>query len=74
VNWQDPNLPPGFITLRQQLGIGAGLTVHAAANFHVTLEYFYALFQWYKPTPAPAGQGFPHQVLNFVNAGVTYDF
>ena len=28
------------------------MTFHAADNFHFTLEYFRAMFQWYKPTPA----------------------
>ena len=40
-----------YVTIRQQLGIGAGLTVHAAENFHFTFEYFHAIFQWCKPTP-----------------------
>jgi hypothetical protein len=70
----DPAASVGFVTLRQQIGIGAGMTFHAADNFHVTLEYFYAMWQWYKPTPAAPGQSNPQQVGNFINAGVTYDF
>jgi hypothetical protein len=76
LDWKtgNPTASVTFITIRQQLGVGAGMTFHAADNLHVTLEYFYAMYQWYKPTPAPAGQANPQQVANFVNAGVTYDF
>lgn len=63
-----------WVTVRQQLGIGAGLTVHIDKSLHLTLEYFRAQFQWYKPTPAVAGSAYPSQTLNFVNAGLTYDF
>jgi predicted porin len=71
-----PGLPDsiGYVTLRQQLGIGAGLTWHADDNLHFTLEYFRAMFQWWKPVPALPGQGNPSQTLHFVNAGLTYDF
>jgi hypothetical protein len=78
--WQDPTNPTasvGFVTIRQQIGIGGGGTLHIADNFHFTVEYFYAGFQWYKPTPLPQPpmpQGFPQQVLHFVNAGFTYEF
>jgi hypothetical protein len=64
----------GYVTIKQQLGVGAGLTVHAAQNFHFTAEYFYAMFQWYKPVPAMPNTTNPHQVLHFINAGLTYDF
>jgi hypothetical protein len=76
-SWEDPTNPTasvGFVTIKQQLGVGAGLTVHAAANFHFTAEYFYAMFQWYKPVPAMPNTGNPQQVLHFINAGFTYDF
>jgi hypothetical protein len=76
LDWRtgDPSASVGFITIRQQLGIGAGLTYHAADNLHVTFEYFRAMFQWYLPTPAAPGTAYPQQVLNFINTGITYDF
>ena len=73
-NILDPSTSIGYVTIRQQLGIGAGMTVHLADNLHFTLEYFRALFQWYKPTPAAPGTPYPQQVMNSINAGVTYDF
>jgi hypothetical protein len=76
LDWRtnDPAASVGFVTIRQQVGIGGGLTFHAADNFHVTAEYFYAMFQWYKPVPAAPNQPNPSQELQFVNVGVTYDF
>jgi hypothetical protein len=70
----DPDTSIGFVTIRQQIGVGAGMTYHIADNFHFTLEYFLAYFQWYKPTPAAAGTAAPSQAMNSVNVGVTYDF
>ncbi len=70
----DPLTSVGYITVRQQIGIGAGLTAHIDDNFHFTLEYFNATFQWYKPVPARPDQGYPSQTLHSVNAGFTYDF
>jgi predicted porin len=70
----DPSTSVGYVTVKQQLGIGGGLTWHADTNFHVTLEYFYANFTWWKPTPSAPGQTNPQQVMNSINAGVTYDF
>lgn len=64
----------GYVTLRQQVGIGGGLTAHLNENLHLTVEYFRAMYQWYKPVPAVAGTPYPSQALNFVNAGLTYDF
>lgn len=74
----DPLMPfptpsVGFVTIRQQMGIGGGLTYHAWDNLHITAEYFRAVFEWYLPTPAPPTAA-PSQVMNSVNAGVTYDF
>jgi hypothetical protein len=71
-----PGIPDSvtYVTLRQQVGIGAGMTFHAADNIHITLEYFRAMFQWYKPAREVPGSRYPQQTLNFVNAGVTYDF
>jgi len=70
----DPGTSVGYVTIRQQLGIGAGLTYHADDNFHITVEYFRAFFEWWKPSPAAPGSTNPSQTLNSVNAGVTYDF
>jgi len=70
----DPSTSIRYVTIRQQIGIGAGMTFHLADNFHFTLEYFRAMFQWYKPTPAAPGTAYPQQVMNSINAGVTYDF
>ena len=70
----DPNTSIGYVTIRQQLGIGAGLTYHVDDNFHITVEYFRAFFEWWKPSPAAPGLANPSQTLNSVNAGVTYDF
>lgn len=64
----------GFVTIRQQVGIGAGATYHFPGNVHLTGEFFRAMFQWYKPTPAQAGAAYPTQNLNFVNVGLTYDW
>lgn len=63
-----------WVTLRQQIGIGAGLTLHVDKNVHLTLEYFRAQFQWWKPANPVPNSSFPSQVVNFVNAGITYDF
>jgi hypothetical protein len=70
----DPNTSVGFVSLRQQIGIGGGFTYHADSNFHVTVEYFNATFQWYKPAPIPAGIPYPSQTLHTINTGITYDF
>ena len=64
----------GFVTLRQQIGLGGGLNVHFTPNVHMALEYFHAYFQWYKPVPSPAGAPYPSQTMRTVNLGVTYDF
>lgn len=64
----------GFVTLRQQIGLGGGLNVHFTPNIHLALEYFHAYFQWYKPVPSPAGAPYPSQTMRTVNLGLTYDF
>ena len=64
----------GFVTLRQQIGVGGGLNVHFTPNIHLALEYFHAYFQWYKPVPSPVGAPYPSQTMRTVNLGVTYDF
>ena len=70
----DPNTSVGYVTVRQQIGIGGGLTYHVEENFHITLEYFRAYFEWWKPSPAAPGMVNPSQTVNSINAGVTYDF
>jgi hypothetical protein len=61
----------GYVTIKRQMGISAGATIHVTENIHVALEYFRAMFQWYRPTPALAGAN-PKQNFNVVNAGITY--
>jgi hypothetical protein len=70
----DPNTSIGYVTIRQQLGIGAGLTYHIDDNLHFTVEYFRAFFEWWKPSPAAPGQANPSQTVNAINSGLTYDF
>jgi hypothetical protein len=62
----------GFVTIKQQMGISGGATIHVTENIHIALEYFRAMFQWYKPTPALAGASNPKQNFHVVNAGITY--
>jgi predicted porin len=64
----------GYVTIRQQIGVGGGLTWHAADSLHFTVEYFRAMFDWYKPSPEPANARNPSQTMNSINAGLTYDF
>ena len=64
----------GYVTIRQQIGLGGGLNVHFTPNIHLALEYFHAYFQWYKPVPSPAGAPYPSQTMRTVNLGLTYDF
>jgi hypothetical protein len=60
--------------IKQQMGISAGVTVHLDDNLHLAFEYFRAMFEWYKPTHAPAGYEAPMQKFHVANAGITYDF
>lgn len=71
-----PGVPDsiGEVPVKQQLGFSAGATFHLTENLHVALEYFRAIFQWYKPTPAAAGTQNPEQKFHVVNTGVTYDW
>lgn len=64
----------GYVPVHRQLGISGGVTHHVSDNLHVQLEYFRAMFTWYKPSPSAAGATEPHQTFDIVNAGVTYDF
>jgi hypothetical protein len=77
-NWRPATDPlkgsVGYITIRQQTGIGLGINYHASENLHLALEYFRASFEWYVPVPAPADTANPSQTLNFVSTGVTYEF
>jgi hypothetical protein len=72
----DPAVSPsvGFVTIRRQIGIGAGINVHFSQNLHMAVEYFHAYFDWYKPIPAPANAKNPSQTMRTVNVGMTYDF
>jgi opacity protein-like surface antigen len=78
--WTDPDMglypipSVGYVTIKQQIGIGAGVALHATDNIHFQAEYFRPIFQWYKPVPATATTKNPEQSFNVVNAGVTYDF
>ena len=62
----------GEVTIKQQMAISGGATIHVTENIHIALEYFRAMFQWYKPTPALAGATNPKQNFHVVNAGITY--
>jgi hypothetical protein len=80
VAWTDPDMGAfatpsvGYVTIKQQMGIGAGVTYHATEYLHLTLEYFRSMFQWYKPVPATVDTKNPEQTFNTVSTGVTYDF
>jgi hypothetical protein len=62
----------GFVTLKQQVGMFLGATIHATENIHVALEYLRIKFEWYKPTPALPTTTNPTQSFNIINAGITY--
>jgi hypothetical protein len=64
----------GFVPVKSQLGFSGGVTVHLSNNLHLALEYFRAIYTWYKPSPAAADAQEPRQTFHVVNAGVTYDF
>jgi hypothetical protein len=73
----DGNPGPDPVTdrpVKHQMGISAGVNFHLSDNLHLALEYFRAMFEWYKPThPGPDYEA-PKQDLNVFNAGITYDF
>jgi len=64
----------GHIPIKEQIGLSGGVAGHISENLHVQLEYFRAIFNWYKPSPAIPDSKNPSQKLHFVNVGVTYDF
>jgi hypothetical protein len=64
----------GFATIKSQTGIHGGATFHLTENLHLALEYFRAMFQWYKPIPATAQTPNPKQNFHVINAGITYDW
>ncbi len=66
--------PVGFVPIKSQLGFSGGVTVHLSENLHLALEYFRAIFTWYKPSPSASDAQEPSQAFHVVNAGVTYDF
>lgn len=70
----DPTRPEsvGFVTIKSQTAINAGVTIHVTENLHLAFEYFRAMFEWYKPIPAGPQTANPKQNFNVVNAGITY--
>lgn len=62
----------GFVTIKAQTGINASVTVHATEDIHLAFEYFRAMFEWYKPTPAGPNTVQPKQDFHVLNAGITY--
>jgi hypothetical protein len=64
----------GFVPIKHQLGISAGVTYHLSEHLHLTAEYFRAMFKWHTPIPYTAGMDGEVQNFDIVNLGVTYDF
>jgi hypothetical protein len=62
----------GFVTIKSQTGINASVTVHATEDIHLAFEYFRAMFEWYKPSPAGPDTIQPKQNFHVINAGITY--
>ncbi len=64
----DPNQndPLEFNLLKHQLGFSGGIVYHIADNLHFDVDYFRADFRWQL--------GERKQILNFVNAGLTFDW
>jgi hypothetical protein len=60
------NDPLEFNLLKHQLGFSGGIVYHIADNLHFDVDYFRADFRWQL--------GERKQVLNFVNAGLTFDW
>jgi hypothetical protein len=60
--------------IKHQMGISGGVTFHLDDNLHLSLEYFRAMFEWYKPTHPGPDYETPTQKFHVVNAGITYDF
>lgn len=77
-NWRPVGDPlegsVGYITIRQQTGIGLGANYHLSENLVLDLEYFRAQFQWYNPVPAAPGTTNPTQTIGSVTTGITYEF
>lgn len=64
----------GFVTIKSQTGIHGSVTVHLSEQVHLAFEYFRAMFEWYKPTPAGPNTIQPKQNFHVINAGITYAF
>lgn len=72
----DPSRPDsvGFVPVKRQLGLSAGVTIHLSDTLHLAFEYFRAVFTWYKPSPSAPDAQEPRQAFHIVNAGITYEF
>jgi hypothetical protein len=66
----------GFVPIKTQTGISAGVTYHATENLHAHLDIFLASFKWAEITPAPTDgtPAVPEQAFVVGNAGLTYDW
>jgi len=64
----------GFVPLKHQIGLSAGVTYHLSPSLHLALEYFRAMFKWHTPVPYLAGADGEEQNFDVVNLGITYDF
>lgn len=67
---------PGFVPLKTQTGISAGLTYHITDNLHAHTDVFLASFKWATITPAPTDGSPAQPEQNFIvtNLGLTYDW
>ena len=64
----------GTVPVKQQLGFSGGVAYHFTDYIHLQVEYFRAMYEWYRPSPSLPGVEGPKQAFHVVNAGVTYDF
>src|SRR5262249_10981425 len=64
----------GYVPIHRQIGLSASVTYHFSDNLHLQVEYFRAMFSWYKPSPSAADAQEPSEAFHVVNTGVTYDF
>jgi hypothetical protein len=64
----------GFVPIKHQIGLSAGVTYHMTPSLHLALEYFHATFEWHIPVPYLAGTVGEQQSFDVVNLGLTYAF